>query len=75
MAMPLAAAPYRASGLVHWHFSDMRDSLTMSAHGSKADIPLQGRDFRFWPWTDIAPMGISPPLGFDLKQWKQLKSA
>jgi hypothetical protein len=22
-AMPLAAAPYRASGLVHWHFSDM----------------------------------------------------
>jgi hypothetical protein len=21
--MPLAAAPYRASGLVHWHFSDM----------------------------------------------------
>src|ERR1700730_3757059 len=23
MAMPLAAAPYRASGLVLWHFSDM----------------------------------------------------
>jgi hypothetical protein len=23
MAMPLAAAPYRASGLVHWHFSDL----------------------------------------------------
>jgi len=24
-----------------------RDSLTMSAHRSKADIPPQGRDFRF----------------------------
>jgi len=26
--MPLAAAPYRASGLVHWHFSDLGRCLT-----------------------------------------------
>jgi hypothetical protein len=28
-------------------FRTCRDTLTMSAHGGKADIPLQGRDFRF----------------------------
>jgi hypothetical protein len=29
-------------------FETCRDSLTMSAHRGKADIPPQGRDFRFW---------------------------
>jgi hypothetical protein len=28
-------------------FRTCRDSLTMSAHRVKADIPPQGRDFRF----------------------------
>jgi hypothetical protein len=28
-------------------FQTCRDSLTMSAHGGKADIPLQRHDFRF----------------------------
>jgi hypothetical protein len=28
-----------------------RDSLTMSAHRGRADIPPQGRDFRFWTRT------------------------
>ena len=28
-------------------FRTCRDSLTMSAHRAKADIPPQGRDFRF----------------------------
>ena len=35
--MPLAAAPYRASGLVRWHFSDMARCLTRvrNAHQSR----------------------------------------
>jgi hypothetical protein len=31
----------------HGTFRKCRDSLTMSAHGGKADIPPQGRDVRF----------------------------
>jgi hypothetical protein len=34
--MPLAAAPYRASGLVHWHLSDMAglaDDVGFRGHG------------------------------------------
>ena len=40
MAMPLAAAPYRASGLDHWYFSDMQQSLTMSASVGRTDSHL-----------------------------------
>jgi len=32
---------------VHGTFQTCRDSLTKSAHWAKADIPPQGRDFRF----------------------------
>jgi DNA-binding response OmpR family regulator len=32
---------------LHGTFRTCRDSLTMSAPGRKADIPPQGRDFRF----------------------------
>jgi hypothetical protein len=31
----------------HGTFRTCRDNLTMSAHRDKADIPPQGRDFRF----------------------------
>ena len=30
----------------------------MSAHRGKADIPPQGRDFRFGPETDIAVVAL-----------------
>jgi hypothetical protein len=45
-SLPLASDP-------RWHestpgtFRTCRDGLTMSAHRGKADIPPQGRDFRF----------------------------
>ena len=36
-------------------FRTCRDSLTMSAHRGKADIPPLGRDFRFGPTADQYP--------------------
>jgi hypothetical protein len=39
MAMPLAAAPYRASGLVQWHFSDLAIMVgSVRSLSAKADM-------------------------------------
>ena len=55
-SLPIASAPLaRALGRAFGSrgmslagtFRTCRDSLTMSAHRGKADIPPQGRDFRF----------------------------
>ncbi len=37
-AMPLAAAPYRASGLVLWHFETFRRASPMSVHTGRPEV-------------------------------------
>jgi hypothetical protein len=45
MAMPLAAAPYRASGLVLWHETDLTQFMMMSGMEGKADLTVARPDF------------------------------
>ena len=58
-------------------FRTCRDSLTMSAHRGKADIPPQGRDFRLWTSSrrSVFPMrqyGIVIRITVKLKRWRIL---
>src|ERR1700716_3783092 len=47
LAVPPAAAPYRASGLVLWHETDVAGAGIMSAFWGNADITWKRRHFRF----------------------------
>ena len=47
LAVPPAVAPYRASGLVHWHFSDM---TAASSH-----VRFQGQTGKYLLAVSISP--------------------
>jgi len=53
MAMLPAAAPYRASGLVLWHYSDPRRCRVVSASRGTPDVAVRRHHGSFWPPADI----------------------
>src|ERR1700677_4575434 len=44
LAVPPAAAPYRASGLVHWHFSD----LVITSRDVRSSVQSEPRIIHDW---------------------------
>jgi hypothetical protein len=66
MAMPLAAAPYRASGLVPWHKADvtgLADDICLWGQSGRGNVAHAWRDGRHpMPACKIVAVTLPPAL-------------